>query len=230
MYININDDGAGINLDKIKAKAIKSGIIKPNVVLSEKDILDLVFIPGITASDKISDISGRGVGMDVVKRKIEEIRGEVDIDSKENEGTLITIKLPLTLSITDGMLVKVDDTNFVIPLSAVEKIYDIDKETLDKSFKNVLVFEGKQVPFLNLRSEFSIKNSYSEKLHVVVVKYEEKKMGLAVDVVLGEYQAVIKPLGESLKRNELFSGASILGDGTVALVFDTNKLINKFTS
>ncbi|MCD4774044.1 MAG: chemotaxis protein CheA [Bacteroidales bacterium] len=230
VYINIDDDGSGINLEKIKSKAVKSGIIKQKAVLSEKDILDLVFIPGITASDKISNISGRGVGMDVVKRKIEEIRGEVEISSKDNEGTSITIKLPLTLSILDGMLVKVDKTFFVIPLLAIEKIYKVEKSIIDNSFNNIIVLDKKQIPFLNLRDEFKIDQNCPESIRVVIVNYENNTMGIIVDNVTGEYQAVIKPLGQALKNNDIFLGATILGDGTVALVMDTNKIINKFTN
>lgn len=230
VYIIIKDDGAGIDPEKIKEKALKTGIINRETSYSKKELLNLILISGFSTSKNVTGVSGRGVGMDVVKRNIEEIRGEVEIDSVVNEGTTITIKLPLTLSIIDGLLVKINNTCFIIPLSAVNKIYEADRSVLENNYNNIIVFENKQIPFLYLRDEFDIADNCPSKQNLVVVNYEDKQMGLAVDTVIGEYQAVLKPLGKYLNKNEIFSGASILGDGTVALVMDTNKIINKFTN
>ncbi len=230
VHIMINDDGAGIDPEKIKEKALKIGIINPETSYSKKELLNLILISGFSTSKNVTDVSGRGVGMDVVKRNIEEVRGEVEIDSVVNKGTTITIKLPLTLSIIDGLLVKINNTCFIIPLSAVDKIYEADRSVLENNFNNIIVFESKQIPFLYLRHEFDITDNCPSKQNLVVVNYDDKQMGLAVDTVVGEYQAVLKPLGKYLNKNEIFSGASILGDGTVALVMDTNKVINKFTN
>ncbi len=229
VHILISDDGAGIDPDMIREKAITKGIISPDKKLTNKEILDLVFLPGFSTAKKITDVSGRGVGMDVVKRKIADIRGEVEIESELGIGTTIIIKLPLTLSIIDGLLVKVDETHYVLPLSAVDKIYAVDNKDINDKFNNVLVLEGKQVPYFNVRKEFELPSSDQEIEQVVVVNYEDNHVGLIVDYVVGEYQAVLKPLGKHYKKQEMISGATILGDGSIALVLDTNKIIKLFS-
>lgn len=229
VHILISDDGAGIDTEKVREKAIAKGIITADRKMTNKEILDLVFLPGFSTAKKVTDVSGRGVGMDVVKRKIADIRGEVEIDSEVGVGTTITIKLPLTLSIIDGLLVKVDDIHYIIPLSAVDKIYAVEQKKVYESFNNVLVLEGKQVSFFNIRSEFELPKSDQAFEQVVVVNYEENRVGLVVDSVVGEYQAVLKPLGKHYKKQEIVSGATILGDGSVALVLDTNKIIKLFS-
>ncbi|MDX9847618.1 MAG: chemotaxis protein CheA [Tenuifilaceae bacterium] len=230
VMIQISDDGAGINPDMITQKAIAKGIISPDRKLTKREVLDLVFLPGFSTAKKVTDVSGRGVGMDVVKRKIADIRGEVEIDSEVGFGTTITIKLPLTLSIIDGLLVKVDDTHFIIPLSVVDKIFAVEHEKIAKTFNNVVVLDGKQVPFFYVRREFEHAESTEKYEQVIVVNFEEKSVGLVVDTVIGEYQAVLKPLGKHYKNQEMISGATILGDGTVALVMDTNKIIKLFAN
>jgi len=185
-------------------------------------------LPGFSTARSVTDVSGRGVGMDVVKRKISDIRGEVEIDSELGYGTTITIKLPLTLSIIDGLLVKVSDTFFIIPLLMVDKIYAIEHEIIVNTFNNVVVLDGQQVPFFYVRREFEIPDSAEKVEQVIVVNFEEKRVGLIVDQVIGEYQAVLKPLGKYYKKQDMISGATILGDGTVALVMDTNKIIKLF--
>jgi two-component system chemotaxis sensor kinase CheA len=166
--------------------------------------------------------------MDVVKRKIADIRGEVDVDSEINIGTTLTIKLPLTLSIIDGLLVKIDDTFFVIPLTVIDKIYAMEHSKLMKAFNNTIVLDKEQVPFFSLRSEFGLAENSEKYEQIIVVKYEEKRVGFVIDTVIGEYQAVLKPLGKHYKKQEIISGATILGDGTIALVMDTNKAIKHF--
>jgi two-component system chemotaxis sensor kinase CheA len=168
--------------------------------------------------------------MDVVKRKIADIRGEVEIDSEKGAGTTITIKLPLTLSIIDGLLVKVDDTHFIIPLSVVDKIFAVEHEKIQKTYNNVVVLDGQQVPFFHVRREFGHQENTEKFEQVIVVNFEEKSVGLVVDTVIGEYQAVLKPLGKHYKNQDMISGATILGDGTVALVMDTNKIIKLFAN
>jgi two-component system chemotaxis sensor kinase CheA len=168
--------------------------------------------------------------MDVVKRKIAEIRGEVEIDSEFGYGTTITIKLPLTLSIIDGLLVKVDQTHFIIPLSVVDKIFAVEHDKIAKTFNNVVVLDGKQVPFFYVRREFGLPEGSSKFEQAIVVNFEEKSVGLIVDTVIGEYQAVLKPLGKHYKSQDMISGATILGDGTVALVIDSNKIIKLFAN
>lgn len=230
VIIQIYDDGAGIDPNFIRTKAVNKGIINSEAQLSKREILDLVFIPGFSTASKVTDVSGRGVGMDVVKRKIADIRGEVDLESEVGAGTTLTIKLPLTLSIIDGLLVKIAEVFYVIPLSVIDKIYAVEHKKLMKSFNNMVILDGEQVPFFHLRNEFSIPESTAEYEEVIVVRYEDKRVGIAVDSVIGEYQAVLKPLGKHYKRQEIISGATILGDGTIALVLDTNKAIKQFAN
>jgi two-component system, chemotaxis family, sensor kinase CheA len=229
VHIQISDDGAGIDQEKIRQKAISKGLITADAALSHKELMDLLFLPGFSTATNITDVSGRGVGMDVVRRKIADIRGEVEIESKVNQGTTITIKLPLTLSIIDGLLVKIKDTFYVLPLTSVDKIYAADHNKLVNTFNNLIVLDGQQIPFFYLRGEFDIEENKGKNEQIVVVRYEDKRIGLAVDTVIGEYQAVLKPLGKYYKNQEIISGATILGDGTIALVIDTNKAIKYFS-
>ncbi|KAB2872219.1 MAG: chemotaxis protein CheA [Bacteroidales bacterium] len=228
VIIQISDDGAGIDTEIIREKAIQKGIITAERKLSKKEILDLIFLPGFSTAKKVTDVSGRGVGMDVVKKKISEIRGEVEVDSEVGEGTTITIKLPLTLSIIDGLLVSINKSAYVIPLAAIDKIYAVEKSKIYTSFNNLITLDGKQIPFFSLRKEFNLSASDEELEQVVVVNFEDNSVGMVVDFVIGEYQAVLKPLGKHYKTHDIFSGATILGDGTVALVMDTNKIIKDF--
>ena len=229
VHIQISDDGAGIDPDKIRQKAISKGLISSETVLTQKELLDIIFLPGFSTATNITDVSGRGVGMDVVRRKIADIRGEVEIESKVNQGTTITIKLPLTLSIIDGLQVKVDDVYYIIPLTSVDKIYAADHSKVFGTFNNLIVLDGQQIPFFYLRGEFEINENTHDYEQIVVVRYEDMRIGLVVDSVIGEYQAVLKPLGKYYKNQEIISGATILGDGTIALVIDTNKAIKFFS-
>lgn len=230
VHIAISDDGSGLDIEKIRQKAFSLGYLSADEKIDKKELLDYIFLPGFTTSGNITDVSGRGVGLDVVKRKVNNIRGEIEIESEINVGTTFTIIIPLTLSIIDGLLVSVNNNKYIIPLSVVNKIYKARRNQIEASYNNVIVLDGKQIPFLNLRNEFDMGNSCPENLHIVVVNYNDVKLGLAVDNVIGENQAVLKPLGKYLKHNDIFSGASILGDGNVALVMDTNKIINRFTN
>lgn len=230
VHISVQDDGAGIDTEKIKQKAIKNNLIGKDANLSKKEILDLTFVAGFSSSENVTSISGRGVGMDVVKRKINEIRGEVEIDSEIDKGTTITIKLPLTLSIIDGLLVQIFDNKYIIPLSSVDKIYAVEHQKVKKSFNNIITLDGEQIPFYYLREEFDLEENEQQVEEIVLVKYEDNKIGIVVDNVIGEYQAVLKSLGKMYKKQDNISGATILGDGTVALVLDTNKLIKECAS
>ncbi len=227
--IRVSDDGAGINPEIIRKKAIQKGIITDETTLSQREVFDLLFQPGFSTSENVTDISGRGVGMDVVKRKIEEVRGEIEMFSEPGKGTTITIKLPLTLSIIDGLLVQIDSSHYIVPLAAIVKIYAVQHEEVVNQFNNLVVLDGEQIPFFYLRKEFNVEESNAHVEQVVVVSYEDKKIGLVVDEVVGEYQAVLKPLGKHYKDQEMVSGASILGDGTVALVLDTNKMVSQLS-
>ena len=227
IYIEIQDDGKGIDPGKIKKKAIQKGIIGKDDLLNDKELLNLIFLPGFSTAEQVSEISGRGVGMDVVKRKITDIRGQIKINSAINAGTIITIKLPVTMSIIDGLLVKINDDDFVIPLSAVDKCYEAASVQLLNKLNNLVVFEGEQIPFISLREEFGAEGIISDQ-EMVIVNYDEKKVGLLVDRVVGKFQAVLKPLGKHFQQMDNISGATILGDGKIAMVLDTNKVVEQF--
>jgi two-component system chemotaxis sensor kinase CheA len=227
VVIEVGDDGAGLSLEKIKAKAIAQGLISEDVVMSPADISELIFLPGFSTAAKITGVSGRGVGMDVVRRNITDIRGEVEVHSVEHKGSNFVIKFPLTLSILDGLLVKVGETNFILPLAAVSKCFEVETEKLESTFNHWITLDGKRTPFIFLREEFGIKSDKPRYSQIINVPHNGGTVGVAVDRIVGEYQAVMKPLGKLYHEQDEFSGATILGDGSVSLVLDTNKLIRK---
>jgi len=230
VHIEIEDNGKGINTEKVRGIAIKRGLISEDEILTKKDVYNLIFRPGFSTAEKVTDVSGRGVGMDVVRRAIADLRGEIDTDSEVGKGTKITIKLPLTLSIIDGLLVRISDTYYIIPLSSISRIHEIKFSELKDAYNNIATIKEQQFPFYLLREELEIKGEYPEEVQFVLVKYQNKEIGLVFDIIEGEYQAVLKPLGKLYKEHDIIAGASILGDGTMALVLDTNKIIDKFSA
>jgi two-component system, chemotaxis family, sensor kinase CheA len=228
VYIEIQDDGKGLDAEKIKSKALNKGLINADDTLSDRELFNLIFLPGFSTAEQVSETSGRGVGMDVVKKKIAGIRGQIKINSETNKGTTITIKLPITVSIIDGLLVKVGTDDYVIPLSAVDKCFEVSSKTLFNRFNNVIVVNGDQIPVVALGEQFDVSEVQSGPGEVVIVNYEEKRAGLLVDSITGKYQAVLKPLGTCFQQVAEISGATILGDGRIALVLDTNKIIDQF--
>lgn len=228
VIIKISDDGKGFSKDVIRNKAIEKKLISPEQVLTDKEILNLVFLPGFSTAEKVTGVSGRGVGMDVVRKKVAEIRGEVEIDSELGVGSTITIKLPLTLSIIDGLLVNVNEVFYVIPLMIIHKIVAVQESQIKDGFSNVVALDGEQISVFSLREEFNLVSNSQSINEMVIVNYDDQKVGIVVDSVVGELQAVIKPLGKHYKNQEFVSGATILGDGTVALVLDTNNAIRNF--
>lgn len=230
ILISIEDDGAGIDPEIIAKKAIEKKLIDDTTNLSMDEIYDLLLLPGFSTSEKVTDVSGRGVGMDVVKRNIDDLRGEVKISSEKGSGTKITIKLPLTLSIIDGLLVGVNNSKYILPLASVLKIYKVSNDEIEKAYKNIIDIEGVQYPFINLIEQFANSDNTESIKHFITVNYHDKIVGLIVNELYSEYQAVLKPIDKVLNHTEMFSGASILGDGKVAMVIDTNKLIHHFTN
>lgn len=228
VQIEIEDDGAGIDIEQIKAKAIANGLISGNSTDSEDELYQLIFESGFSTSSLVTDVSGRGVGMDVVKRRVMEMRGSVELATEKDKFTRFTIKLPLSLSIIDGLLTTVGNSFYVIPTSVIRKIYQVKSKLLKKGFRQVIELEGNQVPYLNMHEEFDHQNHLPKEQFVVCVFFDNQLFGLVVDEVVREYQAVIKPLGRLLKAQDIFSGASILGTGQLALVIDTNKMIKKY--
>lgn len=230
VYIQIIDDGKGLDSENIRRKAIEKEMISEETQLSEKEIYDLVFTSGFSTAKEVTNLSGRGVGMDVVKQKISELRGDVEISSEIDKGTTVTIKLPLTLSIIDGLLVSIGKTSFVIPLSAVQKIYEFTHQEIEEAINNLFLADDQRIPFIYLREALQIEGTPPDIERIVSVEYQDTYLGLTVDEIIGEYQAVLKPLGRMFQDIDIISGATILGDGTVALVLDPNRLINQFAN
>lgn len=227
--IDIEDDGVGLDIEKIRQKAIEKGIIAGQARLTNEETALLILEPGFSTSEVVTDVSGRGIGMDVARKRIQEMRGSIEIYTEKDRYTRFSIQLPLSLSIIDGLLVSVMDSSFVIASAVIKKIYTISRSSLKNDFRQVVEIEGIQFPYLNMHEEFFGKNSLPEEQYIVVVGFDNQLFGLVVDEVIREYQAVIKPLGKLLKGHDIFSGASILGTGQLALVVDTNKIIKKYS-
>jgi two-component system chemotaxis sensor kinase CheA len=229
VFIQIIDDGKGINPAIIKEKAISKGLLAEGVEMSDKEIFDFIFHPGFSTAEQVTDVSGRGVGMDVVKRNISDLRGNIAIDSVVDKGTTLTIKLPLSLSIIDGLLVEVNKVSYIIPLSVVSKCYEVSNKKMLNNFNKLLFLDEKQVPFINLREEFGNPPIHEDGFsQIIVVSDGDYSVGLSVDFIKGEYQAVVKPIGAYYRKQDFVSGATILGDGSIALVLDTLKIIDKY--
>ncbi|RLD39351.1 MAG: chemotaxis protein CheA [Bacteroidetes bacterium] len=226
VYIQIIDDGGGINPEVIRKKAIQKGLIAEDDILSKNAIIDLITLPGFSTADTITGISGRGVGMDVVKRNIQKIQGELLIDSTLNVGTTFTLKLPLTLSIIDGLIVNIDKTPYIIPIPVINKIRPVSHTEITKAFNNTMIIDSEQIPFIYLRQRFNVDSKAPDKEMVIVVNYENQRMGIIIDNVEKQAQVVVKSIGKQFHQHDIISGASIMGNGQVALVLDTNKIIN----
>ncbi|MBI3229519.1 MAG: chemotaxis protein CheA [Burkholderiales bacterium] len=225
IVIQVDDDGKGLDGEKILAKARERGLVAPNQVLSDNDKMNLIFEPGFSTAEAITNLSGRGVGMDVVKKNIEALRGSVVLRSEVGQGTTIEIRLPLTLAIIDGFLVKVGRNSYVIPLHSVIECINPETKQLQatansNSWSGVLDLRGEVLPYVDLRKVFEVTEPSPPRRSVVVVKNGETTAGLVVDQLLGEYQTVIKPLGKLFRQLRGISGSTVLGSGEVALILD----------
>ena len=215
VLIRVSDDGKGLDPDVIRAKAVQRGVMAPDEELTEKEIFHKICTPGFSTAGKVTDVSGRGVGMDVVKRSIEALRGTVEIDSVKGEGMAITLKLPLTLAIIDGLLVKIGNTFFILPLSAVEECRELTREDLARAGgRNLLDVRDEIVPFVALRELFGMNGDKPPIEQIVITELEGYRIGFVVDQIIGEHQTVIKNLGRIYREAKGFSGATILADGT----------------
>jgi two-component system chemotaxis sensor kinase CheA len=226
VLISINDDGAGLDREAIKAKAIEKGLITSTTELSDREIFSQIFAPGFSTAKKVTSVSGRGVGMDVVKQAIDSLRGSIDVASKAGEGTTITIKIPLTLAIIESLLVKIGSDSFVMPLSLVDECVELTRDDLENSHgRNLANVRGQVVPYIPLRERFSIAGEAPPIEQVVITRINESRVGFVVDNVIGEHQTVIKSLGRAYRDVQGLSGATILGNGDVALILDLFQLI-----
>ncbi|MDD5479053.1 chemotaxis protein CheA [Rhodoferax sp.] len=223
IVITVSDDGGGLKKDKILAKAQERGLVEPGHHLTDAEIYALIFEPGFSTAEKVTNLSGRGVGMDVVKRNITALRGTVGVASSEGVGTTVTVRLPLTLAIIDGFLVGLDKAVYAIPLDMIEECVAYSAEP-GHDYTNL---RGEVLPFIRLRELFSVKGKPAKGENIVVLKHAGQKAGLVVDTLLGEFQTVIKPLGQMFAQSKCISGSTILGSGDVALILDVPQLVRQ---
>lgn len=229
VIIEVSDDGGGINVAGVKEKAINRGVITPEQAenMSDKDIVNLLFLPSFSTAEKVTDVSGRGVGLDVVKSKIEALSGEVDVKTKFGEGSTWTIRLPLTLAIIQALMVVVGDEKYAISLGSIETIENITGHDIKYvQAKEVINLRGSVIPLIRLDDMLDIRKERGndDNLVVVIVRKGDKQAGLVVDELIGQQEIVIKSLGKYINKCKFISGATILGDGEVALILDANAM------
>jgi two-component system chemotaxis sensor kinase CheA len=228
IVIQVADDGAGLDRERIRARARALGRVTEHEVLTDHELHRLVLEPGFSTAQQITDLSGRGVGLDVVRRNVERLRGSVGIESRQGEGTTVTLRLPLTLAIIAGFVVGVENETYVIPLDSVVECLELPRgECPHADGRGVLSVRGQALPYLRLRAVFGLPGSPAGREHVVVVRHDGGRVGLAVDVLCGESQTVIKPLGPLLQGLPGIAGSAILGSGRVALILDVEALVRQ---
>jgi len=224
IVIEVVDDGGGLNKDRIQAKALEKGILQPGQTLSDQEVVNLIFEAGFSTVEKVTNLSGRGVGMDVVRKNITALRGSVDVKTEPGQGSRFTIRLPLTLAIIDGFLTGVGKSSYVIPLDMVIECIELANTSVDRDYVNL---RGEVLPYVRLRELFEVEGSRPPRENVVVVQYAGQKAGIVVDQLLGEFQTVIKPLGSLFKNMRGIGGSTILGSGEVALILDVQTLVGR---
>ncbi len=226
IYIKVEDDGNGIEPEKIRKKAESLGLLKPTDILEEKELINFIFKPGFSTAQNLSSISGRGVGMDVVRSKIHELRGEVYIDSKKGKGTVFTLELQQSISIIDTLLFKTENTLLTIPIANISSCMDIsDSELESHKHTATIAYEDSFIPLVNTREILGLNGCYEKKIKLIVFRNNESMIGILADKIIGEHQAVIKPLTKTLRRQRYLNSASQLGDGSMAFMLDTGELI-----
>lgn len=229
VVIEVIDDGRGIDPEKIKDKAVEKDLVSPQEIeiFSEEEIINLLFMPGFSTSEEVSDVSGRGVGLDVVKSKIESINGSVEIDSELNIGTNFIIRIPLTLAIIQALLINLGNEIYAVPLSSITEITSIEESHIRNiQGQEIILYRGKTIPIVRLNKLLGIEtNDNIEEQIVIVVKKGDKQAGLLVDSLIGQQEIVIKPLGKYLSNIKYLSGATILGNGSISLILDVNSII-----
>ena len=226
VLIRVQDDGAGLDAEAIRAKAVEKGLVQSEAELSEREMWELILAPGFSTAKTVTDVSGRGVGMDVVKRAIDALSGTVEISSVRGKGTTITLKLPLTLAIIDGFLTRTGDERFIFPLSLVEECVELKADDRAKSRgRNMANVRGSIVPYIRLREYFEMSGDRPPFEQIVIASVDGRRVGFVVDTVIGQHQTVLKSLGKYYSAVDGISGATILGDGTVALVLDVPQLV-----
>ncbi len=225
VLIGVSDDGNGIDAEAVLSRAIEKGLTTADASLSEAEIFAFIFQPGFSTAKTVTDVSGRGVGMDVVRQRVDSLRGSIDVASKRGEGTSVTLRLPLTLAIIDGLLVSIGDASFVLPLANILECIELTRADIEAANgKHMANVRGEIVPYIRLREHFNIPTERPAIEQIMIVATEQGRHGFVVDRVLGNCQTVIKNLGRFYRHVQLVSGATILGDGTVALILDPERL------
>jgi two-component system, chemotaxis family, sensor kinase CheA len=225
VLISVADDGQGIDREAVRARAVEKGLIAAEAQLAESEIFSLILAPGFSTAKQITDVSGRGVGMDVVRRNVEALRGSIEITSKPGGGTAVTLRLPLTLAIIDGLLVRVGPTRFILPLANTVECVELTRQDVhNANGKHLAYIRGEVVPYIRLSEYLEIESPRQEREQVMIAETEQGRFGFVVDEVLGDHQTVIKNLGRLYRNVQCVSGATILGDGTVALILDLHRL------
>jgi two-component system chemotaxis sensor kinase CheA len=226
VLVRVSDDGRGLDAEAVRARAVEQGLIDGDARLAEAEIFALIFEPGFSTAREVTEVSGRGVGMDIVRRSVEGLRGSIDIASRPGAGLTITLRLPLTLAIIDGLLVRVGDAHFVLPLAnSLECVELTRQEIADAHGKHIANVRGELIPYIRLREYFQMDAARPEREQIMVVETEHGHYGFVVDQVLGDHQTVIKNLGRLYRNVQVVSGATILGNGTVALILDPHRLV-----
>ncbi len=226
VLIRLSDDGRGIDAAKVRAKAVAKGLIAADAVLSDAQTFALIFEPGFSTSDQVTELSGRGVGMDVVRRTIDSLRGSIEVESKPGRGTTVTLRLPLTLAIIEGLLIEVAGERYTLPMASVQEIVELPREkTVAEGAAEFLDIRGRFVPFLRLRRLFDCAGDPGAAQNVVIVQSGETRVGIVVDRIVGTNQTVIKQMSKLHADVRAVSGATILGDGSVALILDVAHLV-----
>jgi two-component system chemotaxis sensor kinase CheA len=226
VLVEVSDDGGGIDAEAVRRRAIEKGLVAAGAQLSETEIFALIFQPGFSTAKQVTDVSGRGVGMDVVRQRVDSLRGTIDVSSKAGLGTSVTLRLPLTLAIIDGLLVSVGDACFVLPLASTLECVELTREDIARANgKHMANVRGEIIPYIRLRERFGIRTEAPAIEQIMMVETGEGRFGFVVDQVLGNCQTVIKTLGRFYRQVQIVSGATILGNGTVALILDPERLI-----
>lgn len=230
IVIKVEDDGTGIDLEKVRQKAIDKGIIKPTDKPERKELFNMIFLPGFSTARSLTEVSGRGVGLDVVRRKIIDLRGDVFIDSEEGKGTSFTLRLQQSVAIIDTLLFSVEDSFFTVPIADINICSQINTTDIEKRRHTCTIpFGNMLIPFVDLRKTLNIMGKYTEKVKAVIIEHNGNHLAILTDKIVGEHQAVLKPLGRSFKNQNIINSASQLGDGNLAFMIDTNELF-QFTA
>jgi chemotaxis protein histidine kinase CheA len=227
VLIRVQDDGAGLDVETIRATAVERGLLRIDAEITEQELWQFILAPGFSTAKQVTGISGRGVGMDVVKKSIDAIRGVLEISSEKGVGTTITLKLPLTLAIIDGFLTKIGADSYIFPLPLVEECVELTRDNaFSRGNRHLINVRGHIVPYIRLREQFAINGEAPRIEQIVITNAGGRRIGLVVDAIVGQHQTVLKSLGAFYRDVEGISGATLLGDGTVALILDIPKLVS----